>query len=129
MLVTVFVKINVTSWFSVNFGFDFISQNKAKKQLKTFISDFEKNFHVGNAYVHTKPLSHAGCSTVTKPIFSNGAKRRLQTFYKHYLYHFTEILPCPPFTILQRFYGDEITKDNLYKCDIYKDFVNLLVSL
>ena len=41
----------------------------------------------------------------------------------------TEILQRPPFTILQRFYGDEMTKDNLYKCKIYKDFVDLLVNL
>ena len=37
-----------------NFGFDFICQNKAtkniKKKKKTFLSDFGKNFHV------TKPI-------------------------------------------------------------------------
>ena len=34
-------------------------------------------------------------------------------------YHFTEILRV----------GDEMTKDNLYKCEIYKDFEDLLVNL
>ena len=45
-------------------------------------------------------------------------------------YHFTEILQCPAQYInSQRFYGNEITTVNLYKCEIYKDFVDLLVSL
>ena len=96
-----------------NFGFDFMcqnkkvkkkknikktKQNKTKKQKtknikqKTFLSDFGKNFHVGNAYVHTKPLSHAEGSSVTKPFLVIVQSAIYRDFTMSCLYYFIKIL-------------------------------------
>ena len=52
-----------------------------------------------------RPLSHAEGSTITKPIFSNSAKRYLPRFYNALFY-----------TILQRFYNA------LLSISIHRDF-------
>ena len=95
--------LDVTSMFTYSHANRPLGQSGCGYYLSYFIN------------AHTKPLSHAEGSTVTKPILVIVQSTIYRDFIMLCLYYFTEILQCPPFTILQRFYGDEMTKDNLYE--------------
>ena len=57
----------------------YIYQNKASKNIKTLITNFMNNFHVGNGCCSYKAFDQnaksRGGFNVTKPFFSNSAKR------------------------------------------------------
>ena len=100
-----------------NLGFDFICQNKAKKHSK----------------IHPPRISRRILMSEMHKFIQNPVTLRVLLSKNLFLVRVQNAIyrdfTMPAYTNLQRFYEDEITKNNLYKYEIYKDFVDLFVSL